>query len=143
MTELFANLPRDWTIEPFGNLIEDSAFGPRFGGECYTPNGNVATLRTTDMDDHGRISYETMPYARLDTKKFASHILQNGDLVITRSGTCGIAGVFHGFDKPVLPGAFLIRCRLNGRADVHYVRCLFNSPAGRAHLLSIAAGAWC
>jgi len=141
MAGLLEDLPADWRVIPFGEVVSDSAFGPRFSGDLYAEDGNVATLRTTDMDDDGWISYETMPLAKLETAKFQNHLLRKDDLVITRSGTCGIAGIFRGFDKPVLPGAFLIRFRLNEQADVRFFRYLFNSKAGRGHLLSIAAGA--
>jgi type I restriction enzyme S subunit len=98
-------------------------------------------LRTTDLDDDGRISYETMPLANLDEDRFGSHFLAAGDLVITRSGTCGIAAVFEGFSIPVLPGAFLIRFRMNERAEPRFYRYYFNSPAGRSNILSVARGA--
>jgi type I restriction enzyme S subunit len=133
--------PKNWRIVPFGEIVSDSAFGPRFSGDLYADDGNVATLRTTDLDDDGRISYETMPLATLDLAKFERHLLKIGDLVITRSGTCGIAAIFDGFEKPVLPGAFLIRFRLNEQVDVRFFRYFFNSEPGRKHVLSVAAGA--
>ena len=96
-----------WTEVAFEEVVAHCAFGPRFSGSAYADDGNIATLRTTDLDDDGRISYETMPLANLDEDRFGSHLLAAGDLVITRSGTCGIAAVFDSFSIPVLPGAFL------------------------------------
>jgi type I restriction enzyme S subunit len=130
-----------WPLIPFARIIEESAFGPRFSGDYYDLNGNVATLRTTDLQDDGRISYETMPFARLNNDQFQKHYLKAGDLVITRSGTCGIAAVFEGFTSPVVPGAFLIRFRLTKEAIPKFYAYYFNSPQGRANVLSIAAGA--
>lgn len=133
--------PRLWGDTEFGELVAHSAFGPRFPGSAYTEDGNVATLRTTDLDDDGRISYETMPLAQLNEDQFSNHLLAPDDLVITRSGTCGIAAVFDGFALPVLPGAFLIRFRLNERAEPRFYRYYFNSPGGRSNILSVARGA--
>jgi type I restriction enzyme S subunit len=130
-----------WKEVEFGELVTHSAFGPRFSGEAYDEDGNVATLRTTDLDNNGRISYETMPRARLNEDAFSNRLLQDGDLVITRSGTCGIAAVFHSCALPVLPGAFLIRFRLNQTADSGFFRYYFNSPVGRANILSVVRGA--
>jgi len=121
--------------------VSHSAFGPRFSGSAYADDGNIATLRTTDLDDDGRISYETMPLAVLNEDRFANHLLNVGDLVITRSGTCGIAAVFEGFNLPVLPGAFLIRFRLNDSAESRFYRYYFNAPLGRQNILSVARGA--
>ena len=130
-----------WEDIAFGKVVSHSAFGPRFSGDAYAEDGNVATLRTTDLDDSGRISYDSMPLARLNEDQFANHLLSPGDLVITRSGTCGIAAVFEGFTLPVLPGAFLIRFRLNSLAEPRFFRYYFNSPAGRMNILSVARGA--
>ena len=132
---------KSWEEISFGDVVAHSAFGPRFSGDDYAEDGNVATLRTTGLDDHGRISYESMPLARLNEDNYANHLLKPGDLVITRSGTCGIAAVFEGFPLPVLPGAFLIRFRLNDRADARFFRYYFNSPFGRMNILSVARGA--
>ncbi len=82
-----------------------------------------------------------MPRARLNEDDFSNHLLQEGDLVITRSGTCGIAAVFDTCSLPVLPGAFLIRFRLNASASPEFFRFYFNSPVGRANILSVARGA--
>lgn len=125
----------------FGAIVSHSAFGPRFSGEDYSPEGNVATLRTTDISEDGSIDYEGMPLAKLNEDLFEDHFLARGDLVITRSGTCGIAAVFESSALPVLPGAFLIRFRLNDRAEPLFFKYYFNSPAGRANILSVARGA--
>ena len=85
---------RGWGHVAFEELVAHSAFGPRFSGSAYADDGNIATLRTTDLDIDGRISYETMPLAHLNEDRFGNHLLAAGDLVITRSGTCGIAAIF-------------------------------------------------
>ena len=97
---------RNWGEVVFDEIIEDSAFGPRFSGDAYDENGNIATLRTTDISEDGRISYETMPLAQLDEASFAKHLLKINDLVITRSGRVGTTALFTGYHLPVLPGAF-------------------------------------
>src|SRR4051794_21501382 len=104
-------LPEGWRVIPIRQECNDCAFGPRFSSKEYVPDGAITTLRTTDMDDGGRIDYTHAPRANLDPTRFASHFLKIGDIVVSRSGTCGVAGVFEGYERPVLPGAFLIRLR--------------------------------
>jgi type I restriction enzyme S subunit len=131
-----------WSEVPFDAIIADSAFGPRFSGDCYADDGNVATLRTTDLSPDGFISLDTMPHARIDEDKFESHFLQVGDLVISRSGRIGTTALFDGYHKPVLPGAFLIRFRLDlSKAHPLFFRLFFNSNEGQQRLLSVAQGA--
>ena len=131
----------EWPKSRFADICEHSAFGPRFSGELYAPDGNVATLRTTDISEDGRIEYATMPLAHLDLPQFRQHILRENDLVITRSGRVGTATVFGGFRLPVLPGAFLIRFRLKREvAEPHFYRYYFNSAAGHRLITSVATG---
>ncbi|HFD87664.1 MAG TPA: restriction endonuclease subunit S, partial [Gammaproteobacteria bacterium] len=54
-------IPVEWDVKPFGSGVASSAFGPRFPSTAYSENGNLALLRTTDLDDVGNISYSTMP----------------------------------------------------------------------------------
>src|SRR5207248_9985141 len=78
------------------------------------------------------IDYGTVPRARLDPKALASHLLAPGDVLITRSGTCGIAAVFKEGAIPMVAGAFLIRLRIKASLDPHYLREFFNNTVGKA-----------
>jgi len=125
----------------FGDICAESAFGPRFSSDNYAADGNVATLRTTDMRVDGRIDYESMPLAKLDLDPLKNHLLRRGDLCMTRTGRVGTTAVFEAFGLPVLPGAFLIRFRLKPTvADPFYFQYFFNSPEGQRRLLATASG---
>ena len=134
-------LPDTWSVVALSEVTASSAFGPRFSAALYDPNGNVATLRTTDIDGDGEINYESMPRAGLDAAVFARHLLRPRDLVITRSGTCGIAAVFNEYDSPTIPGAFLIRIRLTPAVSSQFLRLWINSGSGRPHIQRLAKGA--
>lgn len=133
-------IPKEWKLGPFGSLCSSSAFGPRFPSDAYDENGPLATLRTTDMNDEGEISLATMPRAAIHPSTFSEHLLQRGDLVISRSGTCGVTGVFSGHELPVVPGAFLIRFRLTDQRTNQFFRRYFNSSLGRPRLEKLSEG---
>jgi type I restriction enzyme S subunit len=131
----------EWRSTRFGDICEHSAFGPRFSGKSYDEDGSVATLRTTDIAEDGRIDYSTMPRADLEHARFGHHFLRAGDLVISRSGRIGTTAVFEGYDSPVLPGAFLLRFRLKRDvAEPSFYRYYFNSLLGQTSIRSIATG---
>jgi type I restriction enzyme S subunit len=134
-------IPESWEVAKIKDHCIESAFGPRFGSNLYAPDGNILTLRTTDMEDDGRIDFSTAPKARIDYDKFKKHYLQEGDIVVSRSGTCGIASVFEGHSMPVLPGAFLIRLRMKPSIQPMFLRHYINSPVGRPYVLQLAQGA--
>lgn len=133
-------IPMPWACQPFGSLCHSSAFGPRFPADAYDSQGPLASLRTTDMDDEGNLSLSTMPRAAIAPSAFKEHLLQRGDLVISRSGTCGVTGVFDGHDLPVVPAAFLIRFRLVDARLSGFYRRYFNSQLGRPYLERLAVG---
>jgi len=82
-----------------------------------------------------------VPRAQLELQKFKAHLLEPGDFLITRSGTCGIASVFQGHSTNVLPGAFLIRFRLSSQISPEFLRHYINSTTGRRRVQKIASGA--
>ena len=134
-------VPESWEVATIEEHCISSAFGPRFSSSLYSHDGNILTLRTTDMEDDGRIDYSTAPKVRIDYSKFEKHYLREGDVVVSRSGTCGIASVFEGHSRPVLPGAFLIRLRMKPSVQPAFLRHYINSPVGRPHILQLAQGA--
>jgi type I restriction enzyme S subunit len=123
-------------------ICEHSAFGPRFSSDEYAADGNVACLRTMDIDSNGRINFQAMPIAKLDLIRLKNHILQRDDIVITRTGAyLGKVAVFSEFRLPVLPGAFSIRFRL--KQDIVnplFLRYYFNGAEGQRSIQSIATG---
>lgn len=138
---LFKYSLSDFKNTQFDEICVESMFGPRFSAKLYSNNGNIASLRTTDLDDDGVISYETMPKALIPNNKFNEHYLKKGDLVISRSGTCGVTAVFEGYDIPVIPAAFVIRFRINDDINPNYLRLFFNSEVGRQITSKLASGA--
>jgi len=133
-------IPKEWDFVTIGECTGSWAMGPRFSAEEYNEYGNVATLRTTDIDQNGFIEYSTMPIARLKLHGLQNHILKQNDFVITRSGTCGICAVFDDFPLPVLPGAFLIRFRFNDLLSEEYMKNCLNSENGRPLVYRVTEG---
>lgn len=125
---------------PLGNFISESMYGPRFSNSLYNDNGPVAQLRTTDISESGQIDYKGIPRADLNQDDLVSHLLQPGDLVYSRSGTCGLTAVFEKHSVPTVPAAFLIRFRLNHLLNPHFLHEFFCSPVGKQLSLSLARG---
>jgi type I restriction enzyme S subunit len=134
------DVPAEWDVTTLGALTADSAFGPRFPATQYDDSGNFGTLRTTDITEDWEINYSTMPRASLDERLFAAHVLQDGDVLVTRSGTCGVVTVFRTQSINVVPGAFLIRFRLRQPDDAEFVRLAMMTPTSQSRLQSMAAG---
>lgn len=132
-------LPEGWKEITFSEAIKYSAFGPRFSAALYDATGNVGVIRTTDIDDNGHINYKTVPLANVPKSLF-SHTLEDGDLLITRSGTCGIVSIFHTQDMPIIAGAFLIRLKIKPYFNNEYIARLLMSPSLQKKIERISSG---
>lgn len=127
-------------IEKLNKLILNSRYGPRFSSDLYDENGSIGQIRTTDMDDDGNIDYLSVPKVSLDIQNYEEHLLKDGDIVISRSGTCGTTAIFSPQSEPIIPGAFLIRLRPNKKISSEYLHEYFSSPLGRQLTASLARG---
>ncbi|MGR7521331.1 restriction endonuclease subunit S [Klebsiella aerogenes] len=132
-------VPEGWKVVTLGEVIHESAFGPRFSAELYSDNGNVGAIRTTDLDSEGNINYKTIPYANLPDS-FETHYLKSNDLLITRSGTCGIPCLFEKQDKPIIAGAFLIRFILKDNVHPKYIHSLLKSEHLQRDIHNLSSG---
>jgi|3_EtaG_2_1085321.scaffolds.fasta_scaffold03238_4 type I restriction enzyme S subunit len=133
-------IPVSWEVCTLGDLTKDSAFGPRFSSDFYSETGNFGCIRTTDMDENWDIDYSTVPLALLNFNEFQSHILRDGDLLVTRSGTCGVVDVFQEQPVPMVAAAFLIRFRLLDSVNPWFVRSVMMSTSTQESIQMLASG---
>jgi type I restriction enzyme S subunit len=72
-----------------------------------------------------------MPRAALDFEKFEKHLLEEGDLIVSRSGAySGITTTWNEYETPTVPGAYMIRFRLKDSLNPEFLRYYFNSNVG-------------
>ncbi|WP_417667176.1 restriction endonuclease subunit S [Pseudidiomarina sp.] len=133
-------IPISWEVCTLGDITESSAFGPRFSSDFYSESGNIGCIRTTDMDKNWDIDYSTVPLAKLSFPEFESHILEHGDLLITRSGTCGVVDVFQEQAVPMVAAAFLIRFRLAISVNPWFIRIAMMSTSIQDTIQMLASG---
>lgn len=133
-------IPASWSILTLGDITESSAFGPRFSSELYSEKGNVGCIRTTDIDADWKINYRSVPLALLPSSEIKNHVLQNGDLLVTRSGTCGVVDVFREQPLPMIAAAFLIRFRLSSKVNPWFIKYLTMSPSVQDLIQQLASG---
>ena len=131
----------EWDQLVLENYVVESLYGPRFSNKLYSDNGELACIRTTDISVDGTIHYENVPRVDLSPEQWKKHILEDGDFMISRSGTCGIASVFAGNEIPTIPGAFLIRLRLKKDLNPNFLKEYINSAIGQKHMAKLARGA--
>ncbi|HCG7052256.1 TPA: restriction endonuclease subunit S [Vibrio parahaemolyticus] len=111
----------------FGELVNDITYGPRFSAEDYCSDGNVRTIRGTDMGANGEIKYHQVPTAQLDGKTVNRHELKDGDLVMITTADCGITSVYR--EQPIkhICSAYAVKINLNENADSTYFKYFYQT----------------
>lgn len=111
----------------FGKVVESNLYGPRFNAEDYSEQGNVKTIRGTDLGKDGEIKYHQVPLARLDEKTIENHRLIDGDIVMITTADCGSTGVFRKQEVDYLSSAYGVRVRLNEMGYPYYFKYFFQT----------------
>lgn len=131
-------------LRPLSTAVLSSAYGPRFSGDNYDLDGNVRTIRTTDMPDFGVLTLATAPGAIVPPDIAAEHRLRDGDFLISRTGfTSGRAAVFREAESATvfIPAAFLVRLRLASEIlEPEYLLEYIQSVAGRTMIRMLQRG---
>jgi type I restriction enzyme, S subunit len=138
-TKGLPKLPNKWCWANLNELKEFSIYGPRFSSKDYAEEG-ILVLRTSDIDDIGKVDVKKTPKLSLDDATFSKYCLNIGDLLITRTGSIGTLAVFNDTVQAI-PGAYLIHYRLCGPRHLSwFVFFQLKSPRGQFCLTGGAAG---
>ncbi len=88
------------------------------------------------MNEDGNIIFKNPPRIVLSRDEFEKYKLQDGDILITRSGTIGRVAIFKDIEVSAIPSAYLIRLRvLKNLVLPEYLLAFLLSPQGQAYLL--------
>lgn len=130
--EIRFDVPVTWRWTPLSTLLFSSFYGPRFGSDEYSNDG-IPTIRTTDMTSDGRIVLRNPPKVNIPADRLHNFKCENGDLLITRTGSIGTMAVFRG-DYTAIPSAYLIRLRFVDSNMAEYIHTVLRSPYGLSEL---------
>lgn len=116
-----------WLKVNLGILKFYSIYGPRFSSNDYSDDG-VIVLRTTDMDERGRVKVENAPKLDLADSDYDRYRVERGDLLITRTGSIGTLAIFQD-DCRAIPGAYLLHYKFTQeQVKPSYIYMVFKSP---------------
>jgi type I restriction enzyme S subunit len=131
-------LPEGWEYRTLKELKQFSIYGPRFSSKDYADSG-VAVLRTTDIDERGKVDWINAPKLALSDHEFEKYKLVKGDLLITRTGSIGTISIFND-DKKAIPGAFLIHYRLHDTVSPNFIFYFLKTKEAQDHFKKYSFG---
>ena len=119
-------------LQKFKEVVLSNTYGPRFNANDYDCNGNVKTIRGTDVTIDGYIKYNQVPTAQLDDKFIKSHILEDGDLVMITTADCGLTGIFEEQNEKYICSAYAVKIALNkSLAYPYYFKYYFQTALAK------------
>ncbi|MDN6292074.1 MAG: restriction endonuclease subunit S, partial [Tetragenococcus halophilus] len=120
----------------FGKVVASNIYGPRFNAKDYDNEGNVKTIRGTDVSSDGEFLYEQIPIANLDQNLVDRHKLEDGDLVMITTADCGLTGVFRKQNIDYISSAYGVRIRLNDKGYPYYFKYFFQTRHAKKEVAS-------
>jgi type I restriction enzyme, S subunit len=124
--------PKGWPDSTLGGVLTFQQYGPRFYNEAYSAEG-MRIVRITDLDDDGRLDFDSMPRLSVSADDRAKYALRPGDLIFARTGaTVGKVALIEEGDPPCIAGAYFILMRFVEDVDPLYVRAVLTSPSVRS-----------
>ena len=129
---------REWKEIQLRNISSDISYG--YTASAATENVGPKLLRITDITS-GRISWETVPYCKINEKDFLKYQLKIGDIVIARTGaTTGFNAIIKSNVNAVY-ASYLIRFQVDKKvADPFFVGYVLQSNNFQDYVDSIAGG---
>lgn len=130
----FGKIPKSWDIINFKDIFSKNTYGPRFNANNYAQDGNVKTIRGTDILENFKINYEQVPRAKLDTEIISKHSLNQGDVIMITTAECGSSAVFDQQNIPYICSAYAIRLEPNKKVKSNYCTYFLQSEIAKRQI---------
>ena len=118
----------------FGSIVRKSIYGPRFNADDYDLNGNVKTIRGTDVSLDGEIKYSQAPIANIDEQTVKTHRLVDGDLVMITTADCGLTGIFRKQDYDYISSAYAVKISLKNEVEPYFFKYFFQTDLSKREI---------
>lgn len=123
--ELPFTIPANWCWVRLGNIALKIHYG-------YTASanltGNVKLLRITDIQED-KVIWDNVPRCTVTDSQKKEYLLQNGDIVIARTGgTIGKTFIVENLPEDVVFASYLIRIIFNEKIISNYIKYFSGSP---------------
>ena len=133
-------IPQDWEVKQYDELISDSSVGIVVKpSQYYDESGTVPILRSKDISSDGIVDGDFEYMTEESNAENENSLLREGDVVTVRSGdpglSCVVSSKFDGANC-----ADLLISTPSPNLDSHYAAMWINSFAGRKQIDRFQAG---
>ena len=101
-------------------------------------SGKHKLVRITDIND-GSVNWDTVPFCDCDVED--KYLLKDDDILVARTGgTTGKSFIVNNPPNNAVFASYLIRLRLNDKADIDFITYFLNSYAFWSQIIEMKAG---
>lgn len=101
-------------------------------------SGQHKLVRITDIND-GNVNWNTVPFCDCDSED--KYLLKENDILVARTGgTTGKSFIVENPPNNAVFASYLIRLRLNQKANINFINCFLNSYAFWSQIIEMKAG---
>ena len=128
--------PKEWE----SGTIRDIASEVKYGTSSpATEGGKYIYLRMNNITYDGHLDLSNLKHIDLPDDQLAKYQVQKGDVLFNRTNSKELVGKTCVFkeDIPMVIAGYIIRVRVNARANPEYLSAILNSKYGKRTLLDM------
>jgi type I restriction enzyme S subunit len=126
--------PKSFNKGTIRDLVSSANYGT--SEKASEQTGKYPILRMNNITYEGGWDFSSMKYVDLDETSAHKYLTRKGDLLFNRTNSKELVGktAVYTQDEPMAIAGYLVRVRMNGRGNAHYVSGYLNSAHGKRTL---------
>ena len=126
--------PKGWPIGTIRDLLSDVKYGT--SKKADPSQGAFPVLRMGNITYDGGWNLSDLKYIDLDEREQSRHLASRDDILFNRTNSKELVGktAVYDLNKPMAFSGYLVRARVNEKADPYYIAAYLNSDHGKATL---------
>ncbi|MGF1922817.1 MAG: restriction endonuclease subunit S [Bacteroidia bacterium] len=130
-------IPKGWLISKLSQIV-DSQYGYTASADFFVEGPKF--LRITDISNDA-VNWNSVPNCEIDKRDFDKYSLEEGDIVIARTGaTVGSAKQINKLSPLAVFASYLVRLKIKDKRLFRYVGLSVVSQGYKDYILNVAGG---
>jgi type I restriction enzyme, S subunit len=127
---------KGWETGTIRDIVVEVKYGT---SRPATENGQYIYLRMNNITYDGQMNYSSIKYIDLPDDEVEKYVVRKGDVLFNRTNSKELVGKTAVFKKdvPMIIAGYIIRLRVNKKADPEFLSAILNSSYGKATLLGM------
>lgn len=128
--------PMEWERGTIRDLVSEVKYGTSKAAEA---SGKYVYLRMNNITYNGTIDLSDLKYINVDENDYEKYVVRKGDILFNRTNSRELVGKTAVFneEEPMIIAGYIIRVRVNERANPEYVSAYLNSNYGKKTLFNM------